>query len=236
MKNSYFYQTLVKFIAIICYIYTSVTAASENNLAKQQLIQQGERYVLEQLEADTQHQIDVSAMPIDDRIVIPDCPSDLLFSASPEALKQSNVTVKAQCASNGWYIFMVIKALQTQPVVVISSAVSPGTILTRNNVSTVDMDVKRLRSTTFSSVEEVIGARIKRRVTAGRPVSPQNLCFVCKGDNVVISAGSKSMRVKTSGIAMEDGKVGDTIQVRNSRSNKRIQAKVTSTGQVEVNF
>ncbi|MEO9945609.1 flagellar basal body P-ring formation chaperone FlgA [Paraglaciecola sp.] len=236
MKKSHYYQSPLKFIAIICFTLTSVAAAPENNLAKQQLIFQAEQFVLQKLSPNPSHKIDVSAMPIDDRINIPHCSSGLDFSASPEALKQSNITVKAQCPSNNWYIFMVVKALQTQSVVVFSSAVSPGTILTANNVNIVNMDVKRLRSSTFSKVEQVLGARIKRRVTAGRPVAPHNLCYVCKGDSVVISAGSESMRVKTSGIALEDGKMGDTIQVKNSRSSKRIQARVTSTGQVEVNM
>ncbi|MEP0357005.1 flagellar basal body P-ring formation chaperone FlgA [Paraglaciecola sp.] len=236
MKKSHYYQSPFNFIAIIYFTLTTVAAASQNNLAKQQLIIQAEQFVFQNLSPNPTNKVTVSAMPIDERINIPSCTTGLVFSVSPEALKQSNVTVKAQCPSSNWYIFMVVKALQTQAVVVFSSAVSPGTILTSNNVNIVNMDVKRLRSTTFSKVEQVLGARIKRRVSAGRPVSPQNLCYVCKGDSVVISAGSETMRVKTSGIALEDGKMGDTIQVRNSRSNKLIQAKVTSTGQVEVNI
>jgi flagella basal body P-ring formation protein FlgA len=142
--------------------------------------------------------------------------------------------VKAQCSDNNWYIFMVVKATETQPVVVISNAVSPGTLLTADNLHIVNMNKKRLRSSTFADIEDVVGARIKRRVTAGRPVDPNNLCYVCKGDNVTISAGNPSMRVKTSGVALEDGRMGETIQVKNRRSNKKIYARVAGTGQVEI--
>tara|TARA_R110000868_G_scaffold265771_3_gene524700 strand:- start:15 stop:725 length:711 start_codon:yes stop_codon:yes gene_type:complete len=234
MNKLHYYQALARLFAITTCMYTGITAANENNLTKQQLISQAEQFVLAQLDPNNIKTIDVVATPIDDRVHVPACHSALTFSSSPEALSQSNVMVKAQCSDNNWYIFMVVNATETQPVVVISSAVSPGTLLTVDNIHVVNMNKKRLRSSTFADIEDVVGARIKRRVTAGRPVDPNNLCYVCKGDNVTISAGNPSMRVKTSGVALEDGRMGETIQVKNRRSNKKIHARVAGTGQVEI--
>ena len=234
MKKSHYYQAFVSLIAITTFIYTGITAADENNLTKQQLIKEAEQFVLSQLDPNNNKTIDVTAMPIDKRVQIPTCTSTLTFSSSPEALSQSNVSVKAQCSDNDWYIFMVVKATETQQVVVISSAVSPGTLLTVNNIHVVNMNKKRLRRSTFSDINDVVGARIKRRVSAGRPVDPNNLCYVCKGDSVTISAGNPSMRVKTNGVALEDGRMGETIQVKNRRSNRKIHARVSSTGHVEI--
>jgi flagella basal body P-ring formation protein FlgA len=234
MNKLYYYQALGRLIAITTCIYTGITAADENNLTKQQLINQAEQFVLAQLDPNSNKSIDVAAMPIDERVHVPICNSALAFSSSPEALSQSNVTVKAQCDDNGWYMFMVVKATETQPVVVLSSAVSPGTLLTVDNIHVIKMNKKRLRSSTFADINNVIGARIKRRVSAGRPVNPNNLCYVCKGDSVTISAGSSTMRVKTSGVALEDGRMGETIQVKNRRSSRKIYARVSGTGQVEI--
>jgi flagella basal body P-ring formation protein FlgA len=236
MNKLHYYQALARLFAISTCLYTGITAADENNLTKQQLISQAEQFVLSQLDPDNNKTIDIVAMPIDKRVQVPACSSDLTFSSSPESLSQSNVTVKAQCNDNNWYMFMVVKAVETQQVVIISSAVSPGTLLTKSNVRVINMDKKRLRSTTFADIEDVLGARIKRRVSAGRPVDPNNLCYVCKGDRVTISAGTSSMQVKTSGVALEDGRMGETIQVKNRRSNKKIYAQVTSTGQVEISI
>lgn len=234
MKKLHYYQALTGLLAISICFYTSITAADEKNLTKQQLLSQAEQFVLEKLDPNNSKTIEVVATPIDDRVDVPKCVSSLTFSSSPEALSQSNVMVKAQCNDSNWYIFMVVKAMETQPVVVLSSAVSPGTLLTTDNLQVINMNKKRLRTSTFSDIEDVLGARIKRRVTAGRPVNPNNLCYVCKGDNVTISAGNTGMRVKTSGIALEDGKMGETIQIKNSRSNKKIYARVAATGQVEI--
>ncbi|WP_081587583.1 flagellar basal body P-ring formation chaperone FlgA [Paraglaciecola arctica] len=234
MIKSHYYQAFVRLFAITTYMYIGITAADENNLIKQQLSSQAEQFVLGQLDPNNDKTIDAVAMPIDERVHVPVCSSELTFSSSPEALSQSNVMVKAQCSDNDWYMFMVVKATETQPVVILSSAVSPGTLLTTDNVHVVKMDKKRLRSTTFADIEDVVGARIKRRVSAGRPVNPNNLCYVCKGDNVTISAGNLSMRVKTNGFALEDGRMGETIQVENRRSSKKIYARVVGTGQVEI--
>jgi len=234
MNKLHYYQALTRMFAISTCLYTGITAANENNLTKQQLLIQAEQFVLGQLDPNSIKTIEVVAAAIDDRVHVPNCNSPLTFSSSPEALSQSNVMVKAQCSDNNWYIFMVVKATETQPVVVISSAVSPGSLLTTDNIHVVNMNKKRLRTSTFSDIEDVLGARIKRRVTAGRPVNPNNLCYVCKGDNVTISAGNAGMRVKTSGVALEDGKMGETIQVKNRRSNKKIYARVAATGQVEI--
>lgn len=236
MKKTYYYQvvaTLLMFLSLASYV---IAADSDNNLTKQRLITQAENFISNQLDPSNHKTVNVKAMRIDDRINIPACQSDFTFDVKNKALAQSNITVKAQCNDNNWYMFLVVKATEIQPVVVLSSAVSPGTLLTKNNLRIVNMDKKRLRSSTFTNIQDVVGARIKRRVPAGRPIEPDNLCYVCKGDSVTISAVSAVMRVKTTGIALEDGKMGDTISVRNSRSKKRIQAKVASTGQVEINI
>jgi flagella basal body P-ring formation protein FlgA len=236
MKRSYYYQAVLTLATILTISHSNITAAQENNLTKHQLIQQAELFVAKQLNPNNTKTLDVSAMTIDDRIAIPSCASSIQFSASEEALSQSNVTVKAQCLTSNWYMFMVVKAVEKQSVVVLSSAVSPGTLLTAGNVKIIKMNKKRLRTTTFADIEEVIGARIKRRVAAGRPVDPNNLCYVCKGDSVSISAGSVAMRVKTRGIALEDGNMGETIRVKNTRSNKKIHARVAGSGQVEISI
>ena len=42
------------------------------------------------------------------------------------------------------------------------------------------------------------------------------------------------MQVKASGVAMQDGNIGDTIIVTNTRSKKQINARVASTNEVVV--
>jgi flagella basal body P-ring formation protein FlgA len=234
MKKLFIRQTATLLFTAGLLNFSLLTTASEINFSQQQLLSGAEEYVLSQLNSDSSDSLKVKAMSIDSRLTIPQCNSALIFSASNESLNQSNVTVKANCPDSNWYMFLVVSAKQMQSVVVISSAVSPGTVLTEHNIKVVEMNKKLLRSTTFADIQDVIGARVKRRTRAGRPVDPNNLCFVCKGDSIVIRAGSSAMQVKASGIALQDGNLGDTILVRNSRSKKKIDAQVVSTNTVKV--
>jgi flagella basal body P-ring formation protein FlgA len=60
------------------------------------------------------------------------------------------------------------------------------------------------------------------------------LCFVCKGDKVTIMAVSVGLSLKVSGIAQQDGNLGDTIRVQNASSKKIVSATVSSTREVSI--
>ena len=228
-------QIFFPFLLAACFCYTqTVTASQENNLVRQQVIDAAEKYVFEQLSLFSQGKLQVKAMPIDKRIKIPVCDGEFLMASSDESLKQSNVTVKASCPTNDWYLYLIVKTAELQPVVVLNTIASPGTILTTENTRIIEVDKKQLRTSTYSSQESVLGARLKRRTRPGQPVVPGQLCFVCKGDQVQIAAQLSGLQIKTTGVAQQDGNVGDTIAVKNSSSQKMVHAKVASSRLVTV--
>lgn len=173
---------------------------------------------------------------IDERIDIPLCATPYNFETNNQPTQQSNVSVKVSCNDTNWYLFMHASVSVVQEVVVTSDNLSPGTLLSKRNLKVIEIDKNRLRGSTFTSVEQVLGARIKRRVRAGNIIDDRMLCFVCKGDRVTIAAISAGLSIKVYGVAQEDGVLGDTIQVRNISSDKLVFAKIASTSQVEINI
>ena len=238
LTNINFYTPLLMLLLSIAGLTaTKVTAKVDKKLAQQNLIQSAENYVFERLDTKLnshQNSLTVKATQIDSRIDIPFCPSGIAFDASKESLEQSHITVKAYCAETNWYLYLMVKAFRMQNVVVLSRAVGPGTILNQNNLSVVKMDKNKLRRSTFSDISSIIGARIKKRSRAGQAVDPKQLCFVCKGDNILITASAGDLKIKTSGIAQQDGNIGDTIKVKNSNTKKLVFAQVVNTRQVLV--
>lgn len=218
-------------IAVLC---AFVTAAQAQGLAQKQVIEIAEDYVLNALRARGMTNARVEATPIDARIAIPPCPSGMVAEAKEGTLSQNLITVRVSCNASEWYLYTMVKVAEVQPVVVFNSSVSPGTLITADLLDVVEMDKKQLRTSTYAEKAIVIGARIKRRVRAGQPVVPGSLCFVCKGDSIVITAGSDGLEIKTSGVAQQDGKLGDTIAVKNKSSSKLIYATVTSPSKVSV--
>jgi flagellar basal body P-ring formation protein FlgA len=236
MKKLTYYPLINKIFAFCCSSLLCIAAQATNNVENIALADNAAKFIEQQLINNGAENVEVEASAVDARINVPVCADGITYTVNPESLFQANITVKASCASSAWYMFLVVHATEIQPVVVVSSALSPGTLLSSENLQVINMDKKRLRSTTFADIDGVIGARIKRRITAGRPVEPDDLCFVCKGDRIVIGAGSANMQVKTNGIALEDGKLGESIRVKNARSNKDLVAQVVSTSEVKVNF
>jgi len=195
-------------------------------------------YLLSMLDIDddVDTNIDVSVVKIDDRINIPECNTGFQFNASQESLRQSYISVRVSCDNNDWYLFTSAQVNRTKKIVVTSGAVSPGTVLTATNLTFAEVDIRRLRHTAFTDIDTLIGARMKRRIVDGQAIQSNMLCFVCKGDRITITASLSGMAVKTSGIAQQDGVVGDTIKVQNASSQKMIIAEVASAQEVVVHL
>jgi flagella basal body P-ring formation protein FlgA len=230
---------LYKYVILIfaSIITASVTASAKINPVHQRLTESAENYVfasLDRIAMGTDSNLTVVANSLDSRIVVPDCVSGFTFLASEESLRQSNITVRASCPDNDWYLYLMVKTMRVQPVVVLTRAVSPGTVLNESSVKIVMMDKNLIRTSTFAKISTVVGARMKKRSRPGQPVVPGQLCFVCKGDSILITANAGGVNIKTSGIAQQDGNLGDTIAVKNSNSQKLVHAQVVDTRQVVV--
>jgi flagella basal body P-ring formation protein FlgA len=84
--------------------------------------------------------------------------------------------------------------------------------------------------------EVVVGARTKRNLSQGSAITNQNTCFVCKGEPVNIIAKSEKFEIKSFGIALNDGSLGEIISVRNRKSGRVVQGQVNAINQVIINL
>ncbi|WP_420935251.1 flagellar basal body P-ring formation chaperone FlgA [Alteromonas sp. A081] len=226
-----------KTLAAIALIMSSVVSfSSVAKVSLHRVVENGAKTFLESQLADNSADtnIDVDIVKIDDRINIPECPDGYQYHTSEEALRQSYISVRVSCQNNDWYLFTSGQVSRTKDIVVTYGAVSPGTVLTSSNLKMASVDIKHLRYTTFTNIETLVGARMKRRATNGQAIQENMLCFVCKGDRITISAEVGKMKVKTAGIAQQDGVVGDNIQVLNASSKKTVIARVASVEKVVV--
>lgn len=209
-------------------------ATAANASIHQSIQQQAELYVQQNAFFDDSADVTVQAAEVDSRIHIPSCKKPFEYQSSDSSLKQSNVSVKVTCPATNWFLFTSVQVEQTKPVVVISETMSPGSLLTEKNLYLADIPINRLRGSTYSDTANLVGARLKRRVRPGQIINDGMLCFVCKGDKVTIMAVSSGLSLKVSGIAQQDGNLGDTIRVQNASSKKTVTATVSSTSEVSI--
>jgi flagella basal body P-ring formation protein FlgA len=97
------------------------------------------------------------------------------------------------------------------------------------------MEVTSLREQPVTSLSAVLGSRAKRNLAVGRILTTEAIETapdIEVGREVAITFTGHSFTVTTRGQAMQTGRIGETIRVRNAVSGKTILARVTGANEV----
>lgn len=132
-----------------------------------------------------------------------------------------------------------------QQVVTAVTEISPGVVLQASHLA-VDRQPRSGNSPSVSA-ESLIGRTARRRIDEGRLISLSDVKTAPKSisDPYVIRARAAVRIVARKGTlkvfandgeALQNGRIGDLIRVRNSRSRRIISAKVISSTEVQVSF
>lgn len=84
---------------------------------------------------------------------------------------------------------------------------------------------------------QVVGLAVLRQVREGLPMRQRWFgapVVVDRGQRVQVKLVRGGLSIKTVGVAMSSGRVGDLIQFRNPKSRLRFEAKVTAPGQARI--
>jgi flagella basal body P-ring formation protein FlgA len=235
------FKNTVKFIALCMtlpaysVVNGSAHAATTDSLHTQ-LAQASTQYLATQFANDSDSGIKTRLQPkaIDPRIHINAC--DWQFYVAPDDLRKRNVPIAVSCQASNWRIYVYVDVVQTLPVITATRLLTPDSVITPADVEVSYIDVSKLRRQAFATKEQVVGTKAKRRITAGTIIAGQNICYVCEGDAVKITASLSGLSIRTTGIAQEDGRLGQTIKVMNNRSQKMIYATVSDISSVNANM
>ncbi|MGY3570449.1 flagellar basal body P-ring formation chaperone FlgA [Vibrio paucivorans] len=198
--------------------------------------QAAENYIINNVEAPTGGKLDATAANIDTRVFATDCPSPLETSSSSLNGSASNITVLVECYDDNWKLYVPVRLTLSGPQVTVASPLSRGQIITNNDVTISMVDLHRSRRQGFSSLNAVVGAKVKRNLNVGNVVETRDICVVCRNETVVIRAVKQGMVITTKGTALTDGAAGEQIRVKNTKSNRIIEGIVTGIAEVTVHF
>lgn len=90
----------------------------------------------------------------------------------------------------------------------------------------------------FSSIEEVAGMVAKRPISAGAVIKKgyvKEEAVIKRGEKVTVNIEGPSIRIKSKGVAAQDGHIGAVVTVRTA-SGKDVAGEVTGPGEITVNF
>ncbi|MGD9949506.1 MAG: flagellar basal body P-ring formation chaperone FlgA [Desulfobulbus sp.] len=123
-------------------------------------------------------------------------------------------------------------------VTVAATALRKGEIISERNIRLEKRDLTGLDDP-FVKKAQIIGLEAARTITAGTVLDHDNIiapAIIRNGEMVTIIARKGAMQLTTKGLAKENGRLGETIRVKNISSNKVIYCRVDRPGVVSVEF
>ena len=139
---------------------------------------------------------------------------DVTVFSKRSVYKQLTVTVRVQTFD---YIVVAKKLIERHQKI------------NENDVELAYYETTNFKRQYFTNVEDVIGFRTKQILQAGKPIFASTIelpPIIKRGDVIKIRVRLKNLDVTALGKALEDGRLGETIQVKNLSSGKRIAGEV----------
>ncbi|MEA9440434.1 flagellar basal body P-ring formation chaperone FlgA [Aeromonas caviae] len=199
--------------------------------------EQAQAFVLDQLDIPLDAQADVKAGTIDERLPLTRCEDALTISLPARMEIRRNTTVYLKCeGEKSWDLYLPIRVSIQKPYVTVAVPVAKGDILSEPMLTLAYQDQTLIRGDYLTDPTALIGVRSKRELKPGQPIRLTQVCVVCKGDQVTLSAENSSMQIKTMARALQDGSFGDMIRLVNTRSGRTVQGQVSAVGSVVVTF
>ena len=201
------------------------------------LQEQAQAFVLDQLDIPLDAQADVKAGTIDERLPLTRCEDALTISLPARMEIRRNTTVYLKCEGDkSWDLYLPVRVSIQKPYVTVAVPVAKGDILSEPMLTLAYQDQTLIRGDYLTDPTALIGVRSKRELKPGQPIRLTQVCVVCKGDQVTLSAENSSMQIKTMARALQDGSFGDMIRLVNTRSGRAVQGQVSAVGSVVVTF
>ncbi|MFM5188134.1 flagellar basal body P-ring formation chaperone FlgA [Aeromonas caviae] len=199
--------------------------------------EQAQAFVLDQLDIPFDAQADVKAGTIDERLPLTRCEDALTISLPARMEIRRNTTVYLKCEGDkSWDLYLPVRVSIQKPYVTVAVPVAKGDILSEPMLTLAYQDQTLIRGDYLTDPTALIGVRSKRELKPGQPIRLTQVCVVCKGDQVTLSAENSSMQIKTMARALQDGSFGDMIRLVNTRSGRTVQGQVSAVGSVIVTF
>ncbi|MEM9101755.1 MAG: flagellar basal body P-ring formation chaperone FlgA [Pseudomonadota bacterium] len=238
MKTSSFIRKLLCFSAIAISPFWHTYAANIYH-SHENMRQTARNLIEEQLnnpESEVK-QFRITFGKIDSRLQFPRCDIPLIAFWPKGSRYQGRTTVGVECTGkNFWKYYLSAKIQIIEKAVISNRRLNRGEVISTGDLTTIEVDITQVRGAAFSDIHEVAGTRVKRTISRNQMIIPAQICAVCRGDRVKISANTETVAVQIDGTARQDGIVGDSILVENLSSRRTIEARITGIGQVQVNL
>ncbi len=225
-----------RFVAV-CVLLPLIAAADERWHSNGDIQATAEAHVLG-LTRSSGNRTTVKAGALDPRHRLPRCDRKLDSFMRRGSDVGSRTIVGVECrGTKPWKIYVPVDVVVLARVFTARRTLPRGHLLTADDLAVDERDVSRMRSGYITSVDELVGQRLRQSVIAGRTVTPSMLeadRIVAKGQTVTLLATQGGLKVSMTGKALSDGALGQRIRVENVNSGRVVEGIVRSREHIEI--
>ncbi len=110
-------------------------------------------------------------------------------------------------------------------------------VIAEQDITTLAVAERLLNKDTVTDAKALIGLSPRVGISSKRPIRSSEIAapaVIKRGDVLEMSFNTPYIHIKTTGLALEDGAKGQTIRVKNQKSERAVSARVVDAGRVEV--
>lgn len=178
--------------------------------------------------------VKVTVNPINNSLSLTPCNQplqiDLPFSSG------ERVTARVSCsAPRRWTLFVTARVQQFVTLVTAARPISRNSRIGNAALALRELDISRLRSDYYTRLQDVVGQTARVPIANGEVIRPRMLeaaLAVHRGDLVTLEVRKGNLLIRSKGIALEDGRLQQQIDVKNQSSGRELRGIVTAPGVV----
>lgn len=124
-------------------------------------------------------------------------------------------------------------------VVCATRSLSRGEILESKDLCLKRINVSKIPDNYLTRLDTLVGMRLKQNLVSNdffRENMVEDSPLINRGDNVVLVARKGNMRIVATGVADQEGRLGDQIQVNNLTTNRVVSGRISGPKTVDVFF
>ena len=192
----------------------------------------------------------VVLVPMDNRLQVRGCDQPLAMDLPFTSAE----TVRVRCAQPAWQLYVRVNLQAKAPdaqtankaeksevpakrwVLVAAVALQRGMTLDESHVQRVEVDTSGLPMNVLEQASEVLHAEVVRDVRPGVPLKSVDIrpaVLVKRGQTVLMSIGqAQGFQISARVEAMQDGRFGEQIKLKNKESGRELSGRVQGPNQV----
>ncbi len=179
----------------------------------------------------------VTAGELDPRLRLVRCTRPLEASLPSSVEIRAEETVRVNCRSEGWSIYVSVHVEANLPVLVLQKPVAAGAHLGPDDVVAGTRRVAGVLSEFVPDLAALGGRHVRRPLPAGTVLVAQMLeadPLVVRGQQVTLIAALGGIEVRAPGRVLTDAAAASRVQVQNLSSQRIVEGTVESADTVRV--